>query len=88
MKRKETAMSTKTKYRVVIRGMKCRGCVESVKRVLAGVPGVEADSVAIGEAVVGVRKAGDAEEIRAGLRQIGFESEVFPIFALKEVSHG
>jgi copper chaperone len=56
-----------------IQGMSCSGCVRSVTRVLAGIPGVEPLQVDIGSARVRIDPAlADAASVGAALTKAGY----------------
>ncbi len=82
-------MTTNNRYRIAIKGMSCGGCVESVKKVLAKVPGLVVESVKIGEAVVDVSKPQeDLGRIAVGLQKAGYELVVSKMGVGEGVSHG
>ena len=57
----------------IISGMSCGGCVNSLTRVLKGVPGIEPLTVEVGKASLRLDpdKAGDAA-VRAAVERAGF----------------
>jgi copper chaperone CopZ len=67
-----TAM-TETNLSIEIDGMSCEGCVASVKSVLARIPGLRVQTVAVGKAVVSLEGATEADVLRA-IEKAGFRS--------------
>lgn len=56
-----------------IQGMTCGGCVNSVKRVLGAVPGIEPLKVEVGSATVRIDPAqATAEQAKAAIAKAGF----------------
>ena len=57
----------------IISGMSCGGCVNSLTRVLKGVPGIEPLKVEVGKALLRLDpdKTGD-EAVRAAVERAGF----------------
>ena len=58
-----------------IDGMSCSGCVNSVRKALARIPGVEVDQVEIGMATVAYDPAvTDPARVRAAIEQAGYQT--------------
>jgi copper chaperone len=63
--------------RLSIEGMHCGACVRRVTDALAGVEGVQVDSVSVGSAKVGFDPAAVApEQITAAVERIGFKAHI------------
>lgn len=64
---------SQTETTFTIQGMTCGGCVNSVKRVLGAVPGIETLLVEVGRATVRIDPAlATAEQARAAIERAGF----------------
>ena len=63
---------TETNLSIEIDGMSCEGCVASVKSVLARVPGLRVQTVAVGKATVSLEGASKADVFRA-IEKAGFK---------------
>ncbi len=62
-----------TETTFTIQGMSCGGCVDSVKRVLSAVPGIEPLKVEVGSATVRIDAAqATAARARAVIEKAGF----------------
>lgn len=63
--------STETTF--TIQGMSCGGCVNSVKRVLGAVPGIEPLKVEVGHATVRIDQAlATSAQAKAAIERAGF----------------
>jgi len=59
---------------IKIAGMRCSGCVNSVRNALARLPGVQVERVEVGTAVVGYDpQLNTPESIRSAIVKAGFE---------------
>lgn len=59
-----------------VKGMTCNGCVNSVKRVLSGVPGIENAEVSLEKAQATIRydaAKADIAQFRSAIQGAGFE---------------
>jgi copper chaperone CopZ len=63
---------TETNLSIEIDGMSCEGCVASVKSVLARVPGLRVQTVAVGKATVSLEGASEAD-VRRAIEKAGFK---------------
>jgi copper chaperone len=64
---------TNTETTFTIQGMSCGGCVNSVKRVLSAVPGIEPLTVEVGSATVRIDPAqATAAQAKAAIEKAGF----------------
>lgn len=61
-----------TETTVVIDGMSCGGCVNSLTRVLAAVPGIEPVKIEVGRAHLKVDRTVTPEVIAAAVDRAGF----------------
>ncbi|MEP6765746.1 MAG: cation transporter [Gemmatimonadaceae bacterium] len=62
-----------------INGMSCGHCVSAVKQALSKVPGVEVDSVAIGQAVISYEPdQTKSTDITDALADVGYEAYATP----------
>jgi copper chaperone CopZ len=60
---------------ITIEGMHCEGCVQRVQKALKKVPGIVADKVEIGRAVVQIPE-GKEPSVLAALEDTGFDARI------------
>jgi copper chaperone CopZ len=60
---------------ITIEGMHCEGCVQRVQKALKKVPGIVADKVEIGRAIVQIA-AGQEPAVLAALEDMGFDARI------------
>ena len=63
-----------SEIRLSIAGMSCAGCVSTVEKALAGVPGVESAQVNLGERTATVEGMAGVDALLAAIRQAGYDA--------------